>query len=72
VNIGKRCCHKNIDTPEQMLLWHPIIEPGFIEKACLIVPPPTHHSCLVNLRISGITVRRNSQDLFDSIGQKET
>ncbi|MFZ0722326.1 MAG: hypothetical protein WAM74_04815, partial [Xanthobacteraceae bacterium] len=45
-----------------------------IKKARLIAAPPTHHDLPPTSarRKSGITVRRQSQAFFDSIGQYET
>ena len=41
--IAEHRRHKDIDAPEQVVLWDTIIEPEFIEQARLIDGLPTHH-----------------------------
>jgi hypothetical protein len=60
IRKGRR--DKIIDTSEQVILRHSIVEPELIEQACLIATSPTHHRSLQGSGhgISGIFVRGSS------------
>jgi len=54
-----------------MVLWHTIIEPKLIEKACLIADLPTHHrrTLLIFFDQQESSFRDPLNSFFDSIGQ---
>jgi hypothetical protein len=70
MHIRERRRQEYIDAPEQVVLWDPVVESKLIKQARLIAAPPTHHDLppTSSRRKSGITVRRQSQVFFDSIG----
>jgi len=70
VQIGKRNRDEAVHAPQQVTLRDAIFQPELIEQLALIALPP---ASTVDAHCSdGISVRRHSQDFFDSIGQKLT
>ena len=44
MEIGKRSDREDINAPEQMVRWHPLIEIEFVEQSPLIRRLPPHHA----------------------------